>query len=140
MTPIKNSVRLTTVVVGAVYTAVLFLSGIDLDSWQKQVLASLPTAASVAVVVFDRWLWRWPKLLGVHHRPRLDGIWRVSSRPHPDSHIPEGGNWAPTGFVVIEQSFWSISISQFTKESASYSRTATFLKHGQSSQKSLSFL
>jgi hypothetical protein len=141
MTPIKNSVRTTAVVVGAIYTAVLFLSGVTLDSWEKQVLAALPTAAAIAVVVFDRWLWRWPWVLRLHHRPRLDGLWRASLSPSPESQIPEGGNLGPiNAFIVIEQSFWSISIAQFTVESKSYSRTSTFIKHGQSDQRSLSFL
>lgn len=141
MTPIKNSVRMTTVVVGAVYTVVLFLSGIKLDSWEKQLLAALPTIAAAAVVLFDRWVWKIPRLLTLHHRPRLDGIWRATLTPHPSGHVPDGGKRGPfETYVVIEQSFWSIAITQFTDESNSYSRTSTFLSHGQSSQRTLSFL
>jgi SMODS-associating 2TM, beta-strand rich effector domain len=141
VTPIKNSVRVTAVVVNAVYSAVLFLSGVELDSLTKKILALLPAALAAVVVVFDKWAWKWPRVRDWHHTPRVEGLWLASLTPHADSHIPEGGNRGPIeAYVVIEQTFWTISIAQFTAESASYSRTATFLRHGQSAQRTLSYL
>lgn len=141
MTPIKNSVRVTAVVLNAVYSAVLFVSGVELDSLIKRALALLPAALALIVVVFDKWAWKWPVVLTWAHVPRVGGLWIATLTPHAESRIPDGGNRGPIeAYVVIEQTFWTISVAQFTAESSSYSRTATFLRHGQSAQRTLSFL
>lgn len=140
MTPTANHVRITAVVLGAVYSGLLFLSGIRLDSWEKHALAILPTVSAVAVVVFDKWIWCWPILLRVHGHPRLDGLWHASLVPHGESKIPPEGNWTPEAYVVIEASFWTTSVVLHTDQSSSFSRASTFLRRGTSSQWALSFL
>lgn len=141
MTPYKNLVRGTAVAVGLVYSAILFLSGIDLDTLAKQVVALIPSIAPLAVVAYDKWVWRWGFVQKLNHRPRVDGLWKATLTPDTDSHIPSE---VPRGdievYIVIEQSYWTISVTQFSKESRSYSRTSTFLKHGESNHMSLSFL
>ncbi|KRB80091.1 hypothetical protein ASE01_00870 [Nocardioides sp. Root190] len=141
MTTIKNSVRITALAISAIYTGVLFLSEVELDTWAKRIIAALPTIAAFAVVAYDRWLWKLGPALQLHQTPHLGGLWKATLTPHQDSHIPEGGNRGPIdAFVVVEQTFWSVSVALFTVESKSYSRTSTFIKHGESSQRSLSFL
>lgn len=141
MTPIKSSVRITAVIVSAAYSVVLFLSGIELDTLDKKVLALLPGGLALMVVAYDRWVWRWMPVQRLHHRPRIDGLWKAALRPSAESHIPEGGNRGPIeSYIIVEQTFWSLSVIQFTIESESYSRTSTFIKHGESSIRTLSFL
>lgn len=136
-----HAVRLTATVVGFVYALALHLSGLSLDSDIKRALAYLPTVLVLAVVAYDRWLWKWPGIRRLHQRPRLDGLWKVVLRPDRKSLIPADGNWGPiAGYMVVEQSYWSISLTQFTKESASYSKAASFLKRGESGKQTLVFV
>ncbi|MFL6136198.1 MAG: hypothetical protein ACJ74O_00145 [Frankiaceae bacterium] len=126
-------VRWTAVIVSGTYALALYASGTHLQQGAKQGLAYLPTALSLAVVAFDLWLWKIP---GVHRfvgRPRVDGTWFTILRPHPDSHIPPGGNRGPIdAAVVIEQTYWSISITLMTAESASQSTSAAIHTNGES--------
>ncbi len=128
MTPIKNSVRITAIIVGFIYAVTLVLSGITLDTWLKQVLGLLPTIAALAVVAFDLWIWKWTFIHKYLSRPFLTGTWKVVMTPHPDSHIPEGGNRGPIeAYLVIEQTYWTLSATLHTKESSSRSRAARFI-------------
>ncbi|WP_456316488.1 Cap15 family cyclic dinucleotide receptor domain-containing protein [Streptomyces luteolus] len=89
----------------------------------------------LAVVVFDRWMWRWPGIHRLVGRPRLDGTWHVELRPHPDSRIPRGGNRGPIhAYMLIEQTYWSLHAVLMTAESSSSSRTAA-VRGNQGSQR-----
>ncbi|WP_456080961.1 Cap15 family cyclic dinucleotide receptor domain-containing protein [Microterricola pindariensis] len=84
----------------------------------------LPLLAAVLLWLWDAWLWRLPGLQSAAHRPRLDGLWRVTYHPTADSHIPEGGSRGPiTGYFVIRQSFWFVTVRSYTKQSTSDSRS-----------------
>lgn len=133
-------VRRTTVAVSGVYAAVLYLAGVKLDHDLKKALAYLPSAAVLLVVIFDRWLWKVPRIFKFHRRPVLGGTWRVELRPDKDSLIPPGGNWGPIeGYLVIEQTYWSIAIRQYTAESASESRATSWLTKTEASPVVLNF-
>lgn len=138
---VKNpakAVRTSVVVVSVIYAAVLFVLDIELDGAVRKALAYLPSAAGLAMVVFDKWLWRWPPISWLKLRPRIDGLWATSIRPDAESHIPEGGNWGPIeGYTIIEQSFWSVSVHQYTEESESHSRAITLLAREDSGQRTL---
>lgn len=135
------SARIAAVLVGLVYTAVLYVSGVTLDSGVKQSLALLPAVATAAIVAYDLWLWKWPVLRGLHSRPRIGGLWKATLQPRPESHIPEGGNRGPiSAYVVIEQTFWTLSVQLFTPESASASRASRFTAKPESKYQSLSFV
>ncbi|MDT7570295.1 MAG: hypothetical protein QOE05_469 [Actinomycetota bacterium] len=133
-------VRRTTVVVGAVYALALHTADVQLDTSLKKVLAYLPSAAAFVVAAFDKWIWAWPGVSRLHARPQLRGTWRVELRPDPESHIPEGGNQGPIdGYAVIEQTFWSVSVRQYTAESDSESRAMTWLTNVDASPVVLNF-
>ena len=123
------AVRYAILGVGVIYTVLLFVSGVHLNTWYRYVVAALPAAGSIALAVWDVWAWRLPMLTRLTHRPRIDGLWKVELTPTGESHIPAGGNRGPiSGFLVISQSYWSIYVRQFTAESASRSR-AFFWEH-----------
>lgn len=116
-------VRFAVVGVTAVYSGLLYFSGVQLDSWGKQVIGALPLIAALLLATWDAWLWRVPGVQVLTGRPRLDGLWRLTLRPTAESHIPEGGNRGPLpGFIVVTQSFWSVHVRQLTTESSSDSQ------------------
>lgn len=141
MMPIKTAVRVTAVAVGLIYALALLGSGIKLDTWLKQLLGLLPTLAVAAIVAFDLWVWRWPFVHRFLSRPLLLGTWKVSLTPHPDSHIPNGGNWGPIdAYLIIEQTFWTLSATLHTAESTSRSRAARFVARSESKAQLLTFM
>src|ERR1700712_1576451 len=102
MKSIAKIIRTTVVAVSSVYTLVLYLSDLQLDTIPKKLLALLPTLASLLVVVYEKWLWKLKPVLKLHSRPLLTGLWQVELQPDPDSQIPEGGNRGPIeGYIVI---------------------------------------
>lgn len=74
----------------------------------------------VLLDIFDRWLWRWPLLHSWFvSRPNLQGTWKGQILP---SGIDlESGHFhrAIDGYLVIRQTYSSISIRLLTQESSS---------------------
>ena len=133
-------VRWTAIIVSAAYTAALYVTGLKLDTIAKKGLALLPTVLALAVVAFDIWIWKLKTVMRLHRRPRLDGLWRATIQPDGRGAGPGGGNPGPVlGYAIIEQRFWSISVTQLTSESASYSRASTFIRRPESERTTLSF-
>ena len=129
-------VRYAVVAVGGVYALALYFAHVRLDSQVKQGLAYLPTVAALAVVAFDLWLWKLPGLQRLVGRPRVDGTWYCELTPNGMSHIPEGGNWGPIeSAVLIEQTFWSVSVTTMTGESRSISTSANLRRANGDSRK-----
>ena len=141
MTKPTSSVRVTVIAVGVVYTLALKVSGVSLDSVAKQVVAALPVLAAGALVVWDLWLWRIPGLHGLTHRPRIDGLWFATLEPTVESHIPKGGNRGPIpAYLVIRQTYWSLAIRQYTRESTSDSRASFWERRSGASWETVAFL
>jgi len=116
-------VRLSILSAGLVYSLLLYLSGVELNSWTKRILTLLPAFGAGFLALWDVWLWRLPGVKNLVRRPRLDGLWQVTLTPTDDSHIPQGGNRGPiAAFLIISQSYWSIHVRQYTAESISRSR------------------
>ena len=135
-----STVRLTTVVVGAAYAGALYLSGVHLQAGLKQALSYLPTLAILVVTLWDVWLWRQPFVHRFAGRPVLAGTWRATLKPTDDSHIPRDGTRGPIdAYVIITQSYWSITVRQYTVESRSESKAAMWSGGSPSSSKTLTF-
>jgi 4-amino-4-deoxy-L-arabinose transferase-like glycosyltransferase len=131
----SRAVRYTAVGIGAVYALALYLSDVRLDGHVKQGLAYLPAASALVVVAFDLWLWKLPGVHRLVSRPRIDGTWYCVLTPSSESHIPDGGNWGPIeSAVLIEQTYWSLSVTTMTGESRSISTSAQLRKSNGSSQ------
>jgi hypothetical protein len=84
-------------------------------------------AASLAVLAFDHLIWRIPWLgRRLSNRPDIRGTWR--GRLASNWENPETGRRIdpdPEIYLVVRQTFWSISGNLMTKESKSCSTTAT---------------
>ena len=121
-------VRLVTLAVSGIYSIVLFGLGFQLPGWWRFVVSFLPTLVVLGLVVWDLWLWRFSFVQGLVRRPDLRGLWRVTLTPHPDSHIPDGGNRGPiAGFLEITQSFWAVHLRLYTDQSSSKSTATSWL-------------
>ena len=119
-----QAVRITAVGVGIAYAVALYLVGIRLDPDIRRGLVYLPVLATLVLIAWDLWVWRWPLVWRASPRPRLDGLWSVVLHPTADSHIPEGGNRGPIpAFLVVRQTYWTIALQLFTAESSSVSRS-----------------
>ncbi|PBC35522.1 hypothetical protein CJ179_46435 [Rhodococcus sp. ACS1] len=115
--------------------------GIRLDSLARIVVGVFPILATAGLVVWDLWLWKAPLLKLLTHRPRIDGLWKVTLTPAAGSHIPVGGNWGPIpAYVVISQSYWSLHVRQMTAESASSSKAFFWDHTAGADAETLSFL
>jgi hypothetical protein len=124
-------IRSVAIAVGAVWTSVLYLSDIELSTAGQQVVGNLPTVLVILTVAFDLWLWRLPGIKRLHSRPRIDGNWATTISPHPASHIPTGGNAGPiAATTVIEQTFWTLTITMKDDESESISRAENITPDG----------
>jgi hypothetical protein len=136
-----TAVRYAILAVGIVYSAVLYVSGVHLDSWFKYGLALLPALGAIVLAIWDGWAWRQPVAAWLTHRPRIDGLWQVELTPTKESHIPSGGNHGPIpGFLVVKQSYWSIHLRQFTAESASRGRAFFWELPGGGETETLTFV
>lgn len=127
--------RWTAVGVSAVWAAVLFFTGLDLNDNIRRGLSYLPSIAGLLVVAFDLWLWKVPGVSRVTGRPHLWGTWKVELQPSSQALIPEGGNrGAIAGAMVIEQTFWTTAVQFYTRESGSSSISAAIVNKTDSKQ------
>lgn len=127
--------------VSLVYSVVLYLAGLHLETVFKQVLVLLPAAAGIVLTAWDVLLWHLPGLDRLTRRPRLHGLWRAELHPTDESHIPPGGNPGPiTAYLVISQTYWSVAVRQYTGESKSDSRASFWQRSNDAAVETLAFL
>jgi hypothetical protein len=131
-------VRIVAVGVSAAWGIVLHLSGVTVEGSTQRLLAYIPSVLVLLTVAFDLWVWKWPGVHKLVGRPRVDGTWRTTIRPHEKSRIPKNGNRGPiTSAVVIEQTFWTVTVRLLTAESSSMSEVASMRAHGDSREQRL---
>jgi hypothetical protein len=104
----------------AVWAIVLLVTGQQLSS---NLLRPVSTVTSVVVllsIAFELWLWKLPFLHGwLVKRPVLAGTWRAELRSNWKD--ASGAAIPPVeGYVVIRQTFLSLSLRLLTKESSSH--------------------
>jgi hypothetical protein len=133
--------RWTAIGVSAIWAAVIFFTGLDLDHNMRKGLSYLPSVAGALVVAFDLWLWKIPGLSRITGKPHLWGTWRVELQPSAKAVIPKGGNRGPIpGVMVVEQTFWTTAVQLYTQESGSSSISSAIVNKTDSKQsKSLLF-
>jgi len=98
-----------------------------------ELFAPIGAASSVAgllVLAFDHFLWRFPKIgRTLSKRPNLRGTWRGRLASNwVDPETEKGVD--PEVYLVVRQTFWSVTANLITKESKSCSTTATIEDDG----------
>lgn len=119
--------RWSATVASAAWIGALFLAHLEISGLLRRALTYLPAIIGLAVVVFDLWAWKWPGINRLAARPRIYGTWKAALTPSSDSHIPDGGNRAPVGALVVEQTYFTLSARFHTEQSDSRTVTATLI-------------
>jgi SMODS-associating 2TM, beta-strand rich effector domain len=135
-----RTVRLTALAVVIIYSGALAVSGVSPSPHLQQSLAYLPTVVGMLVLAFERWAWRWFGVNRLFSRPDLVGTWHVTLQPSDESHIPDTRRGTRHAFMVVQQTFWTVQLTQVSAESRSESTTATFRKTDGARHQRLSFL
>lgn len=119
-----------------IQSLVLLVAGVYLVSY---LIRGLPTSelfapigaagalASLLVLAFDHLLWRIPRIgRKLSKRPDIRGTWRGTLASHwVDPATGERIQPDPEVYLVVRQTFWSVTANLMTKESKSCSTTAT---------------
>lgn len=103
-----------------VFTAILWLNHEDIRSQWLQYLSTAISIVLIAVVAFDLWLWKLPFLHGWFiKRPVIDGTWKVEIRSNYIDPSAKVAIPPLLGFMVVRQTFSSLSLRLLTAESSS---------------------
>lgn len=122
------------------YSIVLVLFGVQGSDLVRTIVGAFPMLAVVALVAWDKWLWKWPIVLKVHGRPNISGSWKGEIYPARAEELPPGSPSSPIGCLVqISQSFWSLHVSLRTKESKSASWSESLVRVANSDSYKLSY-
>ena len=128
MRPSRLLIQALVLLVAGVYLVPYLIRGLP----TSELFAPIGAAASLFVLAFDHFLWRIPKLgRRLSKRPDLRGTWR--GRLASNWKNPETGQRIdpdPEVYLVVRQTFWSVSANLITKESKSCSTTATIEDDG----------
>ena len=118
--------RVQAAITGAalVWAALLFLQGADLRFSYLRPYSLVVAIVLAGFFVFDRWCWRIPPLPRLLRRPVLAGTWMGELCSNWVN--PKSGETLPpiTTFLLVHQTYETISLRMFTAESSSTSQTA----------------
>lgn len=137
----QTTLQAAITVVCFAYSVTLYSLGVGVSDGPKRLVAYLPGALGILLIVFDRWAWRWWCVNWLVGRPIVEGAWLGALQPSPQSRIPTSGNRGPIeAAMVIEQTFFAVHVTLYTRESASQSSGGMICSIGDSSkQKSLRY-
>jgi len=112
-------------VVAGTYLVVFFAEGAPVSELARPIGAA-SSAAAIFVLLFDRYIWRWPGVSHLVKRPNLRGTWRGSLASHwVDPSTGKRIAPDPEIYLVIRQTYWSASVRLITRESKSTSMIAS---------------
>lgn len=123
------------------YLVLLFSGNPITVAWTT--FSKLPDVIAIYLLIissFVRWGWRWPIFRGwLVLIPDLQGTWegKLETTWHDQNAQNPPGEIAT--FLVIRQTFWSISCQMFTSESSSNSMAAQITQDASTDNLSLTF-
>jgi hypothetical protein len=131
MRPSRVFIQAIVLVVAGVYLVAFLARGLP----TTELFAPIGAASSVVgllVLAFDHFLWRLPRVgRKLSKRPDMRGTWR--GRLASNWVNPETGQRIdpdPQVYLVVRQTFWSVTANLITRESKSCSTTATIEDDG----------
>lgn len=131
--PSRGLINFIVAIVALTYLVSYVVQGAPVTADLARPLGAAAAAAALLVQIFDRWAWRWPLIRRFVRRPCVDGTWRGSLASHWVD--PKTGKQTPPDpeiYMVIRQTFWTVSTRVITRESKSYSINAKIDSEGDS--------
>lgn len=124
--PTSGWTRIVIALAAGAWILIVLASGDHIDaSWIKP-LGLASSLVVWALLVFDRWAWRWPGLRRLARRPVLHGTWRGELRtsycPRKDEVI--------RAYMVIRQTYSSTLIAMLFDRSQSISMSGSLVVEG----------
>jgi len=118
--PTRSQFQVVVAIAAAVWAVLLLLQGVALKASYLKPYSLAVGAVILSFMAFDRWLWRWKIIARFAHRPVLRGTWRGRLTFWVN---PSTGKQLESieAFLVIRQSYSTISTSLITAESVSMS-------------------
>lgn len=120
---IKNALLM--VIVGLMACVWALIIGINIEFSFFRPLSFIVGLVGTLLALYNRYVWKWPLINKLHSRPLLMGTYKGklhSSYINPETQ--EGIKPIET-YIVILQTYSGIVIRQFTKESTSYTVSAS---------------
>lgn len=120
----RTRVQAIIAIAAAVWIGLLFLHGVPLSLSYLLPYSLVVNVVLVVMYVFNKWLWRLPLLSTLFNRPVLAGTWKGELRSTwKDQHTGAAGE-PVLAFLVVRQTYESLSIQVVTAESESESLNA----------------
>lgn len=131
MRPSRTLIQALVLIVAGVYLVSYLIRGLP----TAELFAPIGAAGAVAslfVLAYDHFIWRLPRIgRRLSHRPDIRGTWRGTlSSSWKDPCTGRQIDSDPEVYLVVRQTFWSITGNLITKESKSCSTTATIEDDG----------
>jgi hypothetical protein len=102
---------------------IAFVLDVPVDRNWLKALGGIAAVTVGGLLVFDRWAWRWfPISLPGH--PKLHGTWKATLEFEELEGIPNGGIASKDCFLVIRQTYSTVSVNMLFDVSSSESRSA----------------
>ena len=120
-------IRVVIAIILAVWAAIAWIQGQPFPQHLATSFSYSVTVTTSALLLWDRWLWRWPGLRALASRPDLRGTWRGELRSDwssPETHHREGPIEA---YLVIRQTYSAVDVRMFSLESSSTSLSANIV-------------
>jgi hypothetical protein len=123
--PSRPQLQVAIGIVIVVWAVLLFVSGVTLKPSYLKPLSLAISIAYFVLLAFDRWLWRIPFVARMLHCPVLRGTWKGQLQSNWIDPSTNQGIAPIDVFLVIRQTYSTISMRMMTKESASRSLVAS---------------
>lgn len=131
--PSKNWTRITIGLFSAIILGASFLTGQSIDQNGLKWISGASSAVVMLLLIFDRWIWRWPLVSRVSERlghPIIYGTWNGEIEFDKDFNGTPG---KIDCYLSIYQTFSTVEIRGYFSTSNSYSITAA-IDHPRSTQ------
>jgi hypothetical protein len=117
-----NRLHLSAILLAAagLWGIALVIDGVSVNGAWFRPFSTVVGILLILLSIFDIWVWRWPVLHGWFvPRPDLCGTWRVELQSNWRNPETNTGVGVIVAYLVIRQTFSSLSVRLLTSESAS---------------------
>lgn len=117
----RVAIQLLVVLVASVFVLGIYLSGDTIKASWLRFFSPAVLVVTVAWSLWEHWIWRWPAVQSIKGVPRnVRGTWKGTLTSLWRDEFGNGVD-PKDAYLVIRQSFATVSVTMFTNESASQS-------------------